>query len=56
MVLKPMIISTGQGLGRSNPVPVIEKYDEKFMFVKNDLQEGGSKVRFRDKLIRDTSR
>ena len=36
-----------------NPVPVIEKYDG-IHVVRDDLQEGGSKVRFADKLIRDT--
>ena len=36
-----------------NPFPVLVDYDG-IVVVRDDLQEGGSKVRFADKLIRDT--
>ena len=36
-----------------NPAPVVEKYNDIYV-VRDDLLEGGSKVRFADKLIKDT--
>ena len=36
-----------------NPAPIVEKHNGIYV-VRDDLLEGGSKVRFADKLIKDT--